>query len=453
MERKSNFEKMTETPVNKLIIKLSIPTIISMMVTNIYNLVDTAFVGQLGTSASGAVGIVFGFMAILQAFGFMCGQGSGSMLSRKLGEKNPEGAGKIASTGFFLSFSLGLVLGIFSYIYLDDIIVFLGSTVTIAPYAREYILYILLASPFVVSSFTLNNILRYEGKAALGMVGLLTGGVLNIFGDYFLMLRMGMGIRGAAISTAVSQIISFFILLAMFLSGKTQCRLSFKNIVLTRDMFSNIILTGFPSLLRQALNSLTTILLNSKAGIYGDAAISAMSNVSRIMFFVFSIALGMGQGFQPVSAMNYGAGKYSRVRKAFKFTFFASEIFMMVLITLVYIKGEFFLRILRDDEEVINIGIRALRLQCIGQLFLPFCMVAEMTMQSTGRKLNAAVLSSLRGGLFFIPLLYVLSYFRGLSGIQETQPIATALSIIPSIIIANRFFNKLPKEDNREYLK
>ena len=439
----SQFDKMTKTPVSRLIIKLSIPAIISMMVTNVYNLVDTAFVGQLGNSASGAVGIVFGFMAVLQAIGFMFGNGSGSIISRLLGAKNTEQASKIASTGFFFTLLFGAVVAIISAFVLKPLVMLLGSTETISPYAQTYISYILVAAPFITASFTMNNLLRYEGKATLGMIGLIVGAVLNIAGDPILMFGLNMGIAGAGLSTCISQIIGFFVLLSMFLLHKTQCRLSVKLIV--PKFLPEIIGTGLPSLLRQGLNSLSTVVLNNCAAVYGDAAVAAMSIVSRVIFFTFSFALGVGQGFQPVCGFNYGAKKYDRLKTAFYFSVMLAEIIVVVMsVGLILFPGEI-VRIFRDDNTVMEIGNRALVLQGIAQLFLPFCMITEMALQSVGKKLGASVLSTLRNGLFFIPLLLILSNVRGLSGIQEAQPLAVTLAVIPSAILAVRFFRELPK--------
>ena len=439
----SQFDKMTNTPVSRLIIKLSIPAIISMMVTNVYNLVDTAFVGQLGNSASGAVGIVFGFMAVLQAIGFMFGNGSGSIISRLLGAKNTEQASKIASTGFFFTLLFGAVVAIISAFVLKPLVMLLGSTETISPYAQTYISYILVAAPFITASFTMNNLLRYEGKATLGMIGLIVGAVLNIAGDPILMFGLNMGIAGAGLSTCISQIIGFFVLLSMFLLHKTQCRLSVKLIV--PKFLPEIIGTGLPSLLRQGLNSLSTVVLNNCAAVYGDAAVAAMSIVSRVIFFTFSFALGVGQGFQPVCGFNYGAKKYDRLKTAFYFSVMLAEIIVVVMsVGLILLPGEI-VRIFRDDNTVMEIGSRALVLQGIAQLFLPFCMITEMALQSVGKKLGASVLSTLRNGLFFIPLLLILSNVRGLSGIQEAQPLAVTLAVIPSAILAVRFFRELPK--------
>ncbi|MBQ0065870.1 MAG: MATE family efflux transporter [Firmicutes bacterium] len=447
METNKQYTKMIGTPVPKLVIGLSIPTILSMLVTNIYNMVDTAFVGQLGTSASGAVGIVFGYMAILQAVGFMCGQGAGSVMSRKLGAKNLDGATRYTSTGFFFSFALGLVIALLSFLFLDPLVRMLGSTETIVPYAKMYISFIIIAAPFLTSSLTLNNLLRYEGRAKLGTVGLMTGSILNIFGDAIFMFGMNMGIAGAGLSTCVSQIISFSILMYMFLTNRTQTKISLKYADKHIHTYYIIATCGFPSLLRQALASISTMALNGCASVYGDEAIAAMSICSRISFFVVSVAIGMGQGFQPVSSFNYGAGKYSRVRQAFWFTLIGAMALLTCIAIPVYLKAGSLVQIFRDDPVVIEYAIRALRLQCITSVSLPLTMMVEMAYQSTGQRLMASVASSLRNGVIFIPTLLVLARLRGLAGIQEAQPVAYVLTVPICMYFTYLFLSKMPQQD------
>ena len=443
--QKKQFGKMTTEPVGKLLFTLSVPTIISMMVTNIYNLVDTAFVGTLGTSESGATGIVFGYMAILQAVAFMCGQGAGSIMSRKLGARDIEEATKYSSTGFFLSFVLGLVMAVISLVFMKPLLYLLGSTETIAPYAGTYIFYILLSAPFFTSSLTMNNLFRYEGKAKFGTIGLMIGAVINIFGDIILMFGLKLGIAGAGISTAVSQIISFSILLSMFLRRKTQTRISIKYVARDWKTVWNIIATGFPSLLRQALNSIAAVLLNKTAGVYGDETVAAMSIVSRISFFPMAVAIGIGQGFQPISSFNFGANKKNRVRKAF-WTALAGEECVLTLISVpIYIFAGTLVQQLRDDPQVIELGIRALRLMCVGQLFVPLTMMVEMGFQSIGEKMLASFGSCLRSGLLFIPTLLILKRARGMSGVQEAQPLSFVLTFIVCLFLC-RIYLKRVKE-------
>ncbi len=444
------YVRMTETSIPVLIASLSVPTILSMLVTNVYNLVDTAFVGRLGTSQSAAVGVIFGFMSIIQAIGFMFGQGAGSIMARKLGARDRDTASRTASTGLFCAVALGLMLSLVTVFLRCPIVRFLGSTETIEPYALEYLSWILLAAPFMTGGYTLNNLLRYQGKASLGMVGLMTGAVVNIALDPLLMFALDMGIAGAAIATACSQILSFFILLGMFLRGRTEVSLGLKKVDPRPANILNIMATGLPSMLRQALNSVATILLNSAASAYGDEAVSAMSIVSRISFFVFAMALGIGQGFQPVSAFNYGAGKYSRLRRAFWVTVLMSECVILVTASVCFLMSGSLVGVFRDDPTVIRIGTRALRLQMATVIFLPFTMCTEMLYQSTGHRFGASFLSSARSGLFFIPALLLLAAWRGLNGIQEAQPAAYLLAVPLSAAFIVHFMRALPREDAGE---
>lgn len=439
------FIKMTETPIPKLILMLGIPTTISMLVTNIYNMADTFFVGKLGTSASGAVGIVFGLMAIIQAFGFMFGHGAGSIISRRLGAKDIDSASRFASTSFVCSLLAGVAITVLGFLFLEPLMRLLGSTDTILPYAKTYAGFILAAAPFMASSCVLNNILRYEGRAAFAMVGLTTGSILNIFGDWLLMGRFGFGVEGAGIATAISQMISFFILLFMFVSGKTQSKLSLKWI--TNDISDVVLIckTGFPSLMRQGLTSVSTMMLNGQAGVYGDAAVAAMSIVNRICFFVFSVALGIGQGFQPVSAFNYGARKYDRVRKGFFFTFAVGE----VLLGGIAVFGLFFtpelVGFFRDDPKVIAIGSTALAAQLFALFFQPLSVCANMMFQSVGKNGTATFLSMLRSGIYFIPVILILSNAMGLFGVQISQTVADVLAFFTALPFTVHFLKELNK--------
>lgn len=449
--KNTQFDRMTNEPVSRLVISLAIPATISMMITNVYNLVDTAFVGTLGTSASGAVGVVFGFMAIIQAFGFMFGQGAGSIISRALGQRDVERASTHASLGVAAAFASGLVIAVLCFLRLDRVVFWLGSTQTIAPYAKTYISFILLAAPFMCSSFTLNNLLRYEGKAALGTIGMGLGALLNILGDVVFMFGLRLGIMGAGLSTALSEFVSWCVLMSMFLRGKTAARLSLSDLRRATPLFLlDIMATGFPSLLRQALNSITTVLLNGCCAVYGDAAVAGMSIVSRVVFFAFSIALGIGQGFQPVAGFNYGARRYDRVRTAYRFTVLAAQVVIVVGASVLIGFPEPVISCFRDDPEVLAVGVRALRLQALALLALPFCVATEMLFQSTGHRAGSTFLSGLRNGVLFIPALLLLSSLRGLAGIQEAQPLANVASLPLAVICSLYYFHNLPKTQRKE---
>ena len=442
----SQYEKMTETPLPKLITSLAVPTIISMMVTNIYNLADSYFVSQLGTSASGAIGIVFSLMAILQALGFMLGHGSGSIISRKLGSNDAPSASKFASTSFFLAIAGGTVLGVICIIFISPLMRFLGSTETILPYAETYGFFILISAPAMVSGCVMNNILRYEGKASLAMIGLTSGAILNIIGDPILIFGCNMGMVGAGLSTAVSQYISSIILYCMFLKGKTTSRFSVKNV--TRDLRDviEILKNGFPSLTRQGLSCVSTTMLNQFAGFYGDAAIAAMSIVSRVSMVLFSICIGIGQGFQPVAAFNYGAKKYLRVRKAYIFTAIFSTCVIGIVSMIAIAESGSIIQQFRDDAEVIKIGTFALRAQLTGMIFCPIAVCSNMLFQSIGKSGMATFLSALRSGICFIPCIIILSKIFGITGIEISQLAADIMVCIITVPCTIPFLKQLKVE-------
>ncbi|MCF0130485.1 MAG: MATE family efflux transporter [Pseudobutyrivibrio sp.] len=437
------YKKMTETPIPSLIVKLGIPTTISMLVTSIYNVADTFFVGKYGTSASGAIGIVFGLMAIIQAFGFMYGQGSGSICSRALGAKDIDRASCYTSTAFFSALATSLFITIAGLIFLDPLMYLLGSTDTILPYARTYAIFILLAAPAMCCSCVLNNILRYEGQAAFAMIGLTSGGLINIFGDWLLMSKFNMGVMGAGIATAFSQYLSFSLLFSMFLRGKTLAKLSIKNVSFKPTVFLDICKTGLPAMMRQGLSSISTMLLNECASVYGDAAVAAMSIVNRICYFTFATTLGIGQGFQPVCGFNYGAKKYNRVRQAFLFTFGVGEVFLATTALLGIQFAAPLVAIFRDDPKVITIGTLALTVQFFGQVFQPVAVCSNMMFQSVGRVKTATLLSMLRSGLYFIPTLLILSSILGLLGVQISQAISDILTTLTAIPYTVKFLHEL----------
>ena len=447
------FRKMTETPIPKLILSLAAPTILSMLITSIYNLADTFFVGQISTSASGAVGIVSSLMAILQALGFMLGHGSGSIISRSLGSQNTDAATRFASTSFFTALVFGGIITAAGLLTLPDFMMLLGSTETILPHACAYARYILLAAPIMMSSLVMNNILRYEGKASFAMIGLVTGGLLNIALDPLFIFGLGMGTAGAGLATALSQTISFCILLSMFLRGKTVSQFRLSAVTREARDFGRILLGGAPSFGRQGLNSIGGMLLNLAARSYGDAAVAGMSIVSRIFLFIISVAIGVGQGLQPVASFNYGARKYRRVRQAAIFTIEAAFCMLVVLVGLCWVNGDALIRLFRDDPAVTAVALPAFHYQCLAMLLQPIIVVANMTFQSVGASGRATFLACCRQGVFFIPLILILPRTHGLFGVEICQPIADVLTFLVSLPFLLAFLQQLGRMDDAEQSK
>ena len=441
-----HYKKMTQTPVEQLILKLSVPTIISMLISNIYNLVDTYFVGTLGVSASGAVGVVFTLMSILQAVGFTLGHGAGSVTSRLLAQKDVKTASDYVSTSFFLALFSGLLLALLGIPLVKPLMRLLGSTETILPYARDYGFWILAAAPVMIGSLVLNNVLRYEGKAFYGMIGLTIGGVLNMIGDPICIYGLNMGVAGAGFATALSQLISFTVLLVMH-RRHAQSRISIRFFRLKGSLIGDIITTGAPSMIRQGMTSISSGILNNVAGLYGDACVSAMAITGRCQFFMLSIALGIGQGFQPVAGFNYQAKKYARLRRAFRFTLLAGIGVLLVVCGLGCIFAPQLVGLFQDDSEVLRIGSRALRFASISLIFTPINIAPNMLFQSAGLKLRALLTACLRSGVCFIPMLLILPPLLGELGVQLAQPIADVTSSLLTIPFSIYFFRHIPRED------
>ena len=434
-KQEQKYIKMTTTPVEKLICSLAGPTIVSMLVTSFYNMADTFFVGKIGTSATGAVGIVFSVMAIIQAFGFFFGHGSGNYVSRKLGEKDFEEASRMAATGFVSAFLAGLVIMIVGLIFLEPLCYLLGATPTILPHAKSYLRIILIGAPYMTAALVLNNQLRFQGSAFYGMIGITSGAVLNIVLDPLFIYVFHMGVAGAALATIISQFVSFLLLLRGTGTGGN-VHIDLRKFSPSIQRYKIIINGGSPPLCRQGLSSVSTACMNLMARPYGDAAIAAMSIVMRITNFAASIMTGFGQGFQPVCGFNYGARKFRRVQKGFWFCVRLSTVFLLGMSVLGWFGASGLVALFqREDQEVIAFGTRALRFQCISFPLLGWITMCNMMMQTIGKGVRASIMAMSRQGLFFIPLVIVLSSRIGFLGVQMSQPISDVLSFLVAIIL------------------
>lgn len=436
-----HYEKMTKTPVSKLIIKLGLPTTVSMLITSIYNMADTYFVGTLGESAQAATGILFALQSIIQGFAFMLGHGSGSFVAKSLADRDTKAASGYVSTAFFSGATIGMVLMALGLSLLTPLMRLLGSTSTILPYAKDYGMWVLISCPFMICSLILNNNLRYEGKAFYAMFGLTAGGILNIFGDYYFVRIAGLGVYGAGLATAISQFISFLILLILYYK-KAQSTISPRYIARKLQTYLQICKVGFPSLIRQGLTAISGSLLNNLTKPFGDAAIDAMAVVNRYSMFVMCVGLGLGQGFQPVAAFNYEAGEHRRVKQGLLFTSVFSFFFVACLSTASIIFAENIIALLQNNAEVIKIGKVALRYAALGLLFMPLSIPVNMLYQSIQRAGVASLLSTLRSGALLIPTLMISVPLIGLKGVQIAQPVSDALTGLICIPFILRFWRE-----------
>ncbi|MCM1262246.1 MAG: MATE family efflux transporter [Butyrivibrio sp.] len=436
---------MLETPVRTLVCSLAGPTILSMLITSFYNMADTFFVGKINTQATGAVGIVFSMMAVIQSVGFFFGHGSGNYISRKLGSQELEEAEKMSSIGFFSAFIAGIVMMAAGLIFVRPLAYALGSTDTILPYTISYLGIILIGAPAMTSSLVLNNQMRFQGSAFYAMIGIVSGAVLNIILDPLLIFTCGLGIAGAALATVISQYVSFIILIIMIKKGGN-IQIRFRNFRPSLHYYKEIIRGGTPSLCRQGLASVATICLNHAAGVYGDAAIAGMSIVSRVAMFANSALIGFGQGFQPVCGFNYGAGKYDRVLEAFWFCVKYALLFLIVIGGAGIIFAPEVVALFRKgDPEVIVVGTAALRYQAAAFPLNAWIVMCNMMLQSIGKGLKASIVASARQGLCFIPLIYILPRLFGLTGVEMCQAVSDVLTLAISVPIGLSVIHEMQK--------
>ncbi|WP_352415497.1 MATE family efflux transporter [Oscillibacter ruminantium] len=441
--QEEKYIRMTTEPVGRLICELAVPCIISMLVTSIYNMADTYFVGKLDSnSATGAVGVVFSLMAVIQAIGFFFGHGSGNYISRKLGEQDGAEARRMSSTGFTLALLAGAVLCVLGEIFLTPLANLLGATPTILPYARDYMRIILIGAPWMTASLVLNNQLRFQGSAAYGMVGISAGAVLNIALDPVFIFALKMGVAGAALATVLSQFASFCLLLWQCGRGGN-LRPHLKDAQIKRFYCQEIARGGLPSLARQGLASLATICLNRSARGYGDTVIAAMAVVTRVMMFGGSALIGFGQGFQPVCGFNYGAKLYHRVRQGFWFCVKWGTAFLLVVCALGAVFAPELVALFRNDPEVIRVGALAMRCQCVGFALSGWVVISNMTLQTIGDTGPATFLAAARQGVFFIPAVLILPQLFNLRGVILAQPVSDILAFSVAVPLMLRALGKM----------
>ena len=440
--RRDQRTRMLEEPVPRLVLTLAVPTIISMMVTSIYNMADTYFVSQINTSASGAVGIVFSIMAIIQAVGFTIGMGSGSVASRLLGQGLPDRAAVIASSAVVAAVVCGSLLTLAGLGTLEHFVCVLGATETIYPYALQYATYILWGAPVMCLAFTLNNLLRWQGKANRSVIGLGIGGVLNILLDPIFIFGLDLGISGAAIATLLSQCVSASILASFFLRGQSEIRVSIRCVSTAPKIYLTIFKSGMPSFFRQGMASVSAMALNFNAGVYGDAAVATMAIVTKVFNFLLSAVIGFGQGMQPVVGYNYGAKELGRVRQAVSF----SLKFCTVILTVAAAAGAVFapqiVQFFRNDPAVVAVGTQAFRFQCISLPLAAVLVFANMLFQSLGKSWRASLLALCRQGMFFIPLVYLLPMHFGLLGLEVTQMCSDLIAFLVSAAFLLHYFRR-----------
>ena len=414
------------------------------MVTAIYNTADTFFVARVSdidavnTSATAAVGLVFTVMAIVQAMGFFCGHGSGNYLSRMLGADNHKEANEMASTGFALAIILGIIIAIVGNIFVDPIAVFLGRGATdlTIEFTKSYMRIILIGAPFMMAQFVINNQLRFQGAAYYAMIGLMCGAVMNMILDPLLIMGFHMGVRGAAIATVMGQMTSFIVLLIGTSKGEN-IKMSVSNVHLNWHYIYEIINGGAPSLFRQGLAAISTLVLNYTAGSIGsDAAIAGMSVAGKVLMMMASALIGFGQGYQPVCSFNYGAGLTNRVKEGFKFCVKYSTIVLIGIGTVAFIFAPNIIAAFSKDPAAVQVGVAALRFQCCTLPLSGAIVISNMMLQSIGKGVKASITASARNGICFIPMILILPVFLGITGVEMAQACADVLAMFVAVPMA-----------------
>ena len=434
-----------------LLVKTSIPTIIGILVMVIYNLTDTFFVGILNNkSMTAAIGVVFSFMSFIQAIGFWFGYGSGNIMSKKIGENEEKEAEIISSIGILFAIVIGILIAILSCFFVLPLSKFIGGSASenLLNFTVEYLKVIIISIPFGLYSITLYNQLRLCGNVKDGMTGLLIGMAVNMVLDPVLMFVFKFGFIGAGYATLIGQITGCIVLTN--LSGKNgNIAVNLKKVRINKDRVYHILAGGMPNFSRQSITSIALILLNVVAAKYGDGVIAALTISSRIAALAYMIMIGWGQGFQPICAMNYGAKQYDRVKKAFKFVVVGGTLFLIMAAILLYVFSELLIKTMSNDNEVILVGSEILRMQCITLPLLGYFAISSMLMQNIGQYFGASIISISRQGIFYIPLLYILSNIFGEFGIYLLQPVADVLSFGLAVIVVRKikFANDKCKKD------
>ena len=429
---------MTERPVRLLVCQMAVPTIIAMVTTALYNVVDAAFIGRLSTEGTAGIGISFAYMTFIQALGFFFGHGSGNHISRALGAKDVSSASVVATVGFITPFLVGLVAAVVCLPNLSALSRLLGAPAAVVPYANDYLRYIVVATPFMMSALTLNNQLRLQGNARLGMVGIVSGAILNIALDPLFIFVFDMGVSGASLATAVSQLFAWCLLLhGTFRPESVHIKL--RDFKPSWRVYYEIFRGGLPSLFRQVFNCAAAVSLNYCAALYAApgqeaSAVAAFAVVTRIMMFAFSVVLGFCQGFQPVCGYNYGAKLYGRVRESWLFATCVGTAFLLVISAVGITFAPQIVALFRaEDPVLIEIGAVTLRWQCAAFPMVALFTATGMLFQNIRMTGPATLLSVCRNGLFFLPAILLLPLWLGMQGVQVAQAVADVLTFVLSI--------------------
>ena len=437
-------ELLGSTSIPKALLAMGIPTMIGMLVNAFYNLVDAYFIGGLGESQMGAISVVYPLGQVVVGLGLLFGNGAASYISRLLGRGDKENADKVASTALYSSVSVGAVIIIISMVFLHPILKLLGATDSILPFAATYAGIYIVSCIFNVFNVTMNNIVTSEGAAKTTMCALLTGAVLNIALDPLFIYVFDLGVAGAAIATAISQVVSTCVYLTYIFRKKSVFHFRVKDCTYTKETMSEIFKIGIPTLVFQILTSVSISLINNAAGDYGDSAIAGMGVVTRLISMGSLSVFGFIKGFQPIAGYSYGAKKFDRLREAIKTSILWSTVFCVIFgVILALFPTAIVSRFTKGDVWMIRIGAASLRANGISIMLFGFYTVYSSLFLALGKGREGFILGACRQGICFIPVILLLPMFWGLNGIMYAQPIADVLSAVITVFMAIPLHKKL----------
>lgn len=428
----AKYIEMTQSPLGKLITKMAVPSIVGNVISVVYNLTDTFYVGLLGTAASAAVGVVMPIMTAIAAFGLLFGIGAGNKMSIELGKKNIKRAQRLISFAMTAAFTAALVLALLGIAFRSNLVWILGSTASIAPLAKAYMMPLLCVAPFYTLTFVLNPALRFQGLPMDSMIGVVAGAVLNIGLEPLFIFTFHMGIFGAGLATSICQVFSFTLLLLLY-RAKSEVPIDLRMVKPTRSLLREIFNGGFPSLIRNLMLAFSTDMLNVAANPFGDAAIAAMTIVGRIATLTNTVQIGIGQGYQPVCGYNYGAHKFRRVKKGYWLAVFASGIFLITMCVVQIVFAPDLVRIFQSDRQVVEYGTQAMRWMSLTFWLSSYIIMSNMMQQTIGHVVIATIVGLGRQGLFLVPALWILPPHLGFLGVMIARPIADICTLLMTI--------------------
>lgn len=430
-----NSEIFESAPVPKAVAKLALPTMLTMLVNVLYNMVDTYFIARTGDpNQVAAVSIAIPVFLFLMAAGNIFGVGGSAYISRSLGEKKFDRAKSISSFCCYAGIFFGLLIGAIFVIFNKPILLACGASVNTIDYAADYLKWISFGAPFVVLGCAFANIVRGEGSAKTSMFGQMLGMVVNMILDPIMILQMGMGVTGAAIATIIGNICTCIFYLVYILSSKrTVLSLSPSQFRMDQGIFSNVFAIGTPASLNNILMSLSNIFMNKFLAGYGDIPIASMGIAMKANMFVVFMQLGLAIGVLPLIGYNYGAKNFKRMTSVIKFSAIANLCIGSAITVLYLYLTEPIVKLFIDNKETVAYGIQMVRALQISMPVIGILFVLSNSFQAMGKSIPSMVLSISRQGFVFLPTLIIMNKIIGLDGIIYSQPIADIISVFIAI--------------------